>query len=46
VDRPYGEDEILPWDIIDLGAPKRKLLASYRTARSLIDARAVRPSRA
>jgi radical SAM superfamily enzyme YgiQ (UPF0313 family) len=42
VDRPYREDEVFPWDVIKLGAPTERLLASYRTARSLVEARAGR----
>lgn len=42
VDRPYREDEVFPWDVIRLGSPTERLLASYRTARSLVEARAGR----
>ncbi len=37
--RARDEDEILPWEIVDVGVSKSKLLASYREARSLIDER-------
>ncbi len=29
-------DEVFPWEIVEAGVPKEKLLASYRAARSLI----------
>ncbi len=39
VGREYGEDEVFPWDIIEAGVPKERLLASFAAARSLIDGR-------
>ena len=39
VGRECGEDEVFPWDIIEVGVPKERLLASFAAARSLIDGR-------
>jgi radical SAM superfamily enzyme YgiQ (UPF0313 family) len=36
VGRDYGEGEIFPWDVIEVGVSKAKLLASLRTARRLV----------
>ena len=30
------EDEVFPWEIIEVGVPRGNLLASYREARRLI----------
>jgi radical SAM superfamily enzyme YgiQ (UPF0313 family) len=38
-ERDRDEDEIFPWEIVDAGAPRERLLASLRTARSLIEGR-------
>ena len=34
--RSIGTDEILPWDFIDTGVPKSRLLREYKSAQSLI----------
>lgn len=39
VGREYHADEIFPWEIVEVGPPRERLLASLRTAKSLIDDR-------
>jgi hypothetical protein len=40
IGREYGDDEVFPWEIVDVGVPRPRLLASLRTARELIRVRA------
>ncbi len=37
--RERSEDEVFPWELVEAGTPKSALLASYRKARVLMDAR-------
>ncbi len=37
VDRIRPDDEVFPWDLVRVGLPREKLLASLREARSLTD---------
>jgi len=39
IDRERGEDEVFPWDILEVGVPRQRLLTSLRRARD----QAVRP---
>lgn len=39
VAREYGADEMLPWDIVEVGVGRERLLASLATARSLMKGR-------
>ena len=34
--RGYGEDEILPWDTVDIGIKKEVFLAGYKKALGII----------
>jgi radical SAM superfamily enzyme YgiQ (UPF0313 family) len=33
IDRERGEDEVFPWDILEVGVPRQRLLTSLRRAR-------------
>lgn len=39
LDRQRGEDEVFPWELVDVGVPRGRLLGSYRDAMRLIEAR-------
>jgi hypothetical protein len=36
IGRDYGDDEVFPWEIVDVGVPRPRLLASLTAARGLI----------
>ena len=39
IGRDYGDHETFPWEVVDAGVSRPKLLASLRAARRLIDRR-------
>jgi hypothetical protein len=44
VGRERGDDEVLPWEIVEVGVPRAALLDSLRRARALIAGRSAEPS--